>query len=194
MNILIACEFSGIMRDSFIAKDHNAISCDLIPSLRPGPHLQCNVIDLLNQGWDMMIAHPPCDRLLSSGALHWYKWQQSGDQQRAIEFYLTLWNAPIPKICIENPVGIMSTIIGKPQYIQPWQFGHMESKKTGLHLKRLPELVPTNNVYTEMMKLPKHIRESVHYESPGIKNGLTRSQRRAITYAGIANAMAEQWG
>lgn len=196
MRVLIACEFSGVVREAFRKRGHDAWSCDLIPSLDNSPyHLICDVLTILDQRWDMMIAFFPCDRLLGAGALHWKKWQASGEQQRAIEFALKLLNAPIDKIAAENPVGILSTVYRKPdQIIQPYQFGHMEQKKTCLWLNNLKKLVPTNDVYEEMMKLPKRERERVHHESPGIKNGLTRSQRRAICFPGWAEAFAEQWG
>jgi hypothetical protein len=196
MKVLVACEFSGVVREAFRKRGHDAWSCDLIPALDHSPyHLQCDVLTILEDGWDMLLAFFPCDRLLGAGALHWKKWRESGEQQRGISFALKLLNAPINKIAAENPVGILSTVYRKPdQYIQPWQFGHMEMKTTCLWLKNLPLLKPTNNVYAEMMKLPKRERERVHNESPGIRNGLTRSQRRAICFSGWADAMAEQWG
>jgi len=208
MRVLVACEFSGIVREAFRRLGHDAWSCDIVPALDGSPyHIQCDIRELLSEKfqrmgtysqvprqWDVLIGHPPCDRLLGAGSLHWPKWKASGEQDAAIEFFLWLWNAPVPKIAIENPVGIMTKRLFKPQYIDPWQFGHLESKKTGLWLKGLPELKPTKYVYTEMMKLPRHQRERVHYESPGVKNGLTRSQRRSIIFTGIADAMAAQWG
>jgi hypothetical protein len=194
MKVLVACEFSGIVRDSFLKRGHDAWSCDLVPSLKPGPHIQGNVLKILNDGWDVLIAHPPCDRLLVAGALHWKKWRASGEQQKAIKFFMRFAKARVPKVAIENPIGIMSTKWRKPdQVIQPYQFGHTEQKATCLWLIDLPKLVPTSNVYDEMMKLPKKEREKVHYESPGVRNGLTRSQRRSIFYQGFADAMAEQW-
>lgn len=197
MRVLVACEFSGIVREAFRKRGHDAWSCDLLPSTSPTYHLQFYVQDVLRYWpeWDLMIAHPPCDRLLVSGALHWKKWRESGEQQKAIEFFMWLWKVPIAKKCLENPVGIMSTVFREPdQYIQPWQFGHMETKKTGLWLDGLPKLVGTKNVYAEMMKLPARERNRVHHESPGVKNGLTRSQRRAVFFQGWGDAMAEQWG
>jgi hypothetical protein len=160
MKVLVACEFSGIVRDAFIKRGHDAWSCDLIPSHKPGPHIQGNVLQILNKGWDLLIAHPPCDRLLVAGALHWKKWQASGEQQKAIKFFMRFVTARVPKSGIENPIGIMSSKYRKPdQIIQPYQFGHTEQKATCLWLKGLPLLVSTNNVYAEMMKLPKRERE-----------------------------------
>lgn len=197
MNILVSCEMFGKVRDAFRAKGHNAYSCDLKADINNSPyHHRGDVIPFLNDSmWDMLIAFPPCDRLLVAGALHFEKWRASGEQQAGIEFFMLHANSKIPRIAIENPIGIMSTIWRKPdQIIHPWMFGHKETKKTCIWLKNLPKLVETNNVYEEMMKLSKAERERVHYESPGIKNGLTRSERRSITFQGIADAMAEQWG
>ncbi len=196
MRVLVACEFSGVVREAFRRRGHDAWSCDLIPALDSSPyHLQRDVLTLLGENWDLMIACFPCDRLLGAGALHWKKWQASGEQQRAIEFAMKLINAPIPRIAAENPGGILSTVYRKPdQIIQPYEYGTMEMKTTCLGLKGLKKLVPTNDVYEEMMKLPKRERERVHHESPGVKNGLTRSQRRAIFFPGWAEAMADQWG
>jgi hypothetical protein len=205
MKILIACEMSGVVRRAFRARGHEAYSCDLLPSLDNSPfHYAGDVLPWLGYGWDMLIAFPPCDRLLGAGARYWKKWQASGEQQKAIEFFMRFVNAPVPRIGIENPVGIMSSIWLKPdgtvkdgwtgQIVNPWMFGHMEQKKTCIWRKGLPELVATNNVYAEMMKLPRRERERVHFESPGKKNGLTRSQRRALTFEGLAEGMAEQWG
>lgn len=195
MRVLVACEFSGIVRDAFRRYGHDAWSCDMVPSLsdRHKHHIG-DVREIINDSWDLMIAHPPCDRLLSSGALHWKKWQQTGEQQKAIVFFMELALSPIPRIAMENPTGIMSSCWRKwDQRIQPYEFGHLEQKGTCLWLKNLPLLESTNNVYEEMMKLPKKDRERVHHESPGIKNGLTRSQRRSIFFPNIADAMAEQW-
>ena len=181
MNILIACEFSGIVRDAFIAKGHNAVSCDLEQTERLGPHRVENVkYDMLYDDWDLMIAHPPCTYLSISGA-RWWKDRQT-EQKEAIGFFMSLVNAPIERICIENPVGIMSTVYRKPnQYIQPWEHGHGETKKTGLWLKNLPKLKPSNIVDGRKPK--------IHYEPPGPN----RSKNRSRTYQGIADAMAEQW-
>lgn len=181
MNILIACEFSGIVRDAFIRKGHNAVSCDLLPTEKPGPHIIGDVMEHLEDGWDMMIAFPPCTHLAVSGA-RWFK-DKKEEQKKAIEFFLALVNAPIPKIAIENPVGIMSTRYRKPyQIIQPWQFGHGETKATCLWLQNLPKLEPTNIVEGR--------ENRIHRMSPGPNRGKERSR----TYQGIADAMAKQWG
>jgi hypothetical protein len=181
MKILIACEFSGEVRDALLRRGHITVSCDLLPSEVDGPHYQCDVIDLLNEQWDMMIAFPPCTHLAVSGA-RWFK-DKKYEQKLAADFFLELANAPIPKIAIENPIGIMSTVYRKPdQIIQPWMFGHGETKATCLWLKGLPKLKPTNVVEG---RCPR-----VHYESPGPD----RWKNRSRTLPGIAQAMAEQWG
>ena len=181
MKVLIACEFSGIVRDAFIARGHEAVSCDLLPTEKPGPHIQGDVLDILDNGWDTMIAFPPCTHLCVSGA-RWFK-SKHAEQKQAIKFFMSLATANIPKICIENPVGIMSTVWRKPdQYIQPWQFGHGETKKTGLWLKGLPLLEPTNIVPGREAR--------IHQMSPTKDRGRLRS----ITFQGIADAMAAQWG
>lgn len=181
MKVLIACEFSGIVRDAFIKIGHDVISCDLLPTEKQGPHYQGDVMNIINDGFDLMIAHPPCTYLAGSGA-RWWKDRQK-EQKEAIDFFMQLVNAPINKIGTENPVGIMSTVYRKPdQYIQPWEYGHGETKKTGLWLKNLPLLKPSNVVEGR--------KPSVHYEAPGPD----RQNNRSRTYAGIAGAMAEQWG
>lgn len=183
MRVLIACEFSGVVRDAFRARGHDAVSCDLLPTESPGPHLRCDVREILRDNWDLMIAHPPCTHLCVSGAPHWARKAESGVQNEALDFVRTLLDAPIPKIALENPVGIISTTIRKPtQYIQPWQFGHGETKKTGLWLVNLPMLRPT--------KVVSGRNPRVWMEPPGID----RWKRRSVTYSGIAEAMAEQWG
>lgn len=199
MRILVACEFSGIVRSAFRRQGHDAWSCDLPPALDGSPyHLKRDVLGHLGDGWDLMIAHPPCDRLLVSGALHWHKWrsrEMDFAQQRAIVFFMSLALAPIPRIAIENPKGIMNTVWRPPdQWIHPWQYGHMETKETCIWLKGLPCLMPTDDVHEAMMRLPPRKRNRVHHESPGVKNGLTRSQRRSIFFPGWADAMASQWG
>lgn len=191
MKVLVACEFSGVVREAFRRRGHMAYSCDLLPAL-DGPtkaHYQCSAehaIDNFGIAWDLIIAHPPCTYLAVSGA-RWFK-DRSEEQRKAIEFAEYLWWAGT-RVCIENPIGVLSTrsSLGKPaQIIHPWQFGHGETKATCLWLKGLPKLEPTNIVEG---RAPR-----VHYESPGIVNGLTRQQRRSITLQGIADAMAEQWG
>lgn len=188
MKVLIACEFSGIVRDAFIKRGHNAWSCDLLPTERPGPHIQGDVRDVIypNSGWDLMIAHPPCTHLAVSGA-RWFK-DKKVEQQMALAFVKQLLAAPIDKICLENPISIISTRIRKPdQIIQPWQFGHPETKSTCLWLKNLSSLV-----YTDVMD----IRNTNLTPSGQNKLGPspTRWKDRSRTYEGIATAMATQWG
>ena len=145
MKILVACEYSGVVRDTFIARGHEAISCDILPTEKEGPHYLGNVLDILHDGWDMMIAHPPCTHLAVSVA-KWFKYKQK-EQEEALGFVQVLLDAPIEKICLENPVSVISSKIRKPdQIIQPWQFGHAATKTTCLWLKNLPKLVPTNIV------------------------------------------------
>lgn len=144
MKILVACEFSGVVRDAFAARGHDAWSCDLLPTERPGQHIQGDVLDILGDGWDMMIAHPPCTHLAVSGARYFAEKRADGRQQAAVDFFMRLVNAPIERVAVENPVCIMSTLYRKPdQIIQPYQFGHPESKKTCLWLRGLPMLTPT---------------------------------------------------
>ena len=147
MRVLVACEYSGRVRDAFIAKGHDAWSCDLLPTDAPGPHFHCDVADILDNDWDLMIAHPPCTHLAVSGARHFAAKKASGLQDEALDFVRMLLNANIPKIALENPISIISSRIRKPdQIIQPWQFGHGETKATCLWLKNLPKLLPTNIV------------------------------------------------
>ena len=180
MKILVACEFSGLVRDAFTARGHDAWSCDLLPTEVPGQHIRGDVRDSLDCGWDMMLAFPPCTYLASSGARWWPG--RLVEQADALQFVRDLLAAPIPLIALENPVGIISTRIRKPdQIIQPWQYGHGEIKATCLWLKGLSKLVPTHVVAG---RVPR-----VHYESPGPD----RWRRRSRTLPGIARAMAEQW-
>ena len=183
MRVLIACEYSGKVRDAFISKGHNAMSCDILGTEKPGPHYKGDVRDILCDGWDMLIGFPPCTHLASSGA-RWFKEKQSdGRQQEGIDFFMLLANSGIPKIALENPVGIMSSRYRKPdQIIQPWQFGHGETKYTCLWLTGLPNLVPTNIVEG---------REPRMWKLPPSKD---RAKIRSETYQGIASAMADQWG
>jgi hypothetical protein len=147
MKVLIACEYSGTVRDAFTALGHEAMSCDLLPSDRPGNHYQGDVRDVLYDGWDLMIAHPPCTDLAVSGARHFSEKIADGRQQRALDFVRLLLDAPIEHIALENPISVISSKIRKPdQIIQPWQFGHGETKATCLWLKNLPSLVPTDIV------------------------------------------------
>lgn len=191
MKVLVACEYSGRVRDAFLRLGHDAISCDLLPSDTPGPHHQGDVLEILESGWDLMIAHPPCTDLAVSGARHFAAKIADGRQQRALNFVRLLLEAPIPRIALENPVSVISTKIRKPdQTIQPWMFGHPEQKATCLWLKALPPLRATNNVYEHMLSLPKQERERVHRMGPSVD----RWKLRSTTYQGIADAMAEQWG
>ena len=182
LRILVACEFSGRVREAFRKLGHDAWSCDLLPSDDNSPyHIQGDVLEHLNDGWDIMIAHPPCTHLAVSGA-RWFKDKQV-EQAEALEFVQKLLDAPIPKIALENPISIISSKIRKPnQIIQPWQFGHGETKSTCLWLKNLPELQPTDIVSG---------RENKVWRMPPSEE---RWKLRSITYQGIANAMANQWG
>ena len=180
MNILVACEYSGIVRSAFVALGHNAWSCDLLPTEIPGQHYQGDVRDLLKEQWDLMIAHPPCTHLAVSGARYFYRKQ--AEQAEALEFVRLLMGAPIEHIAIENPISVISSRIRKPdQIIQPWQFGHGETKATCLWLKNLPKLQPSNIVEGR--------EQRVHKMPPSPE----RWKERSRTYQGIANAMAAQW-
>lgn len=181
MKVLVACEFSGTVRDAFLARGHEAMSCDLLPTDVEGPHYQGDVRDVISPEWDLMVAHPPCTHLAVSGA-RWFKEKQS-EQAEALDFVRLLLAAPIPRIALENPISIISSRIRKPdQIIQPWQFGHGETKATCLWLKNLPPLMATAVVEGREAK--------VHHMPPGPD----RWKKRSVTYPGIAQAMAEQWG
>lgn len=183
MKVLVACEFSGVVRDAFVRNGHYAMSCDLLPTETPGNHYQGDIRDLLtnNKDWDLMIAHPPCTHLAVSGA-RWFR-DKADEQAEALDFVRYLMAAPIPRICIENPVSIISSRIRKPdQSIQPWQFGHGEVKRTCLWLKNLPRLHPTEIVDGREAR--------VHRMPPGPD----RWRERSRTFQGIADAMANQWG
>ena len=184
MKVLVACEYSGVVREAFSQRGHDATSCDLLPTEIPGKHIQGDVLEVIKQEqFDLMIAHPPCTDLAVSGA-KWFKEKRAdGRQQRALEFVQQLLDAPIPMIALENPVSVISTYIRKSdQYVQPWMFGHGETKRTGLWLKGLPLLRPTNIVEG---------REQKVWKMPPSEN---RWKDRSRTYQGIADAMAEQWG
>ncbi len=182
MRVLVACEFSGIVREAFSMNGHEAWSCDLLETEIPGRHIKGDVLKVLKrETWDLMIAHPPCTHLAVSGARWWIGKRK--EQREAMEFVFALMAAPVPRICLENPVSIISTLMRKPdQIIHPWQFGHGETKATCLWLKGLPHLVPTNLVEGREAR--------VHRLSPS-KN---RWRERSRTFIGIAKAMAEQWG
>lgn len=185
MRVLIACEYSGRVREAFRARGHDAWSCDLLPSEDDSPHhMQGDVMGLfLGRPWDLMIAHPPCTHLAASGARHFEAKRADGRQQEAIGFFLALARAPVPLIAIENPVCVMSSVWRKPdQVLHPWQYGHGETKATCLWLKGLPPLIPTDIVEGREPR--------VHRMPPGPN----RWKERSRTYQGIANAMADQWG
>jgi site-specific DNA-cytosine methylase len=181
MKVLVACEYSGTVRDAFLRAGHDAMSCDILPTDSAGPHYQGDVRDILGDGWDLMIAHPPCTHLAVSGA-RWFK-DKVTEQAEALDFVRLLMAAPIERIAIENPVSIISSKIRKPdQIIQPWQYGHGETKATCLWLKNLPKLTPTDVVEG---------RDNRIHRMPPSPD---RWKLRSTTYAGIAQAMAEQWG
>jgi hypothetical protein len=193
MRVLVACEYSGAVRDAFAALGHDAMSCDLLPTESPGPHYQGDVRDVLGDGWDLMVAHPPCTYLSVSG-MHWTTrgLRDPALTEEALEFVRLLMGADIPRIAIENPVSVISTRIRKPdQTIQPWMFGHAETKATCLWLKGLLKLVPTHvrggDLFTEAA--PEQLENRVHRMPPGPN----RWKERSRTYPGIAKAMAEQW-
>lgn len=192
MNILVACEESQAVTSEFRKLKHDAFSCDIDPCSGGHPewHLQGDVRKYLKFNWDMVIAFPPCTHLASSGARHFAAKRADGRQQEGIEFFKLFTQLDCARVAIENPVGIMSTHYRKPdQIIQPWQFGHTESKATCLWLKGLPLLVPTKNVKEEMMLLPKSKRTRVHFMSPGPE----RARLRSKTYKNIAEQIALQW-
>lgn len=182
MKVLVACEFSGTVRDAFLNRGHDVISCDLLDTEKQGPHIKADVRDVARvQKWDLMIAHPPCTHLAVSGA-RWFK-NKKQEQEEALEFVRFLLECDIPMIALENPISIISSKIRKPdQIIQPWQFGHGETKATCLWLKNLPKLIPTGVVSG---------RESRIHKMPPSPD---RWKERSRTFQGIADAMAQQWG
>lgn len=196
MRVLVACEYSGVVRDAFIALGHDAMSCDILPTDAPGPHHQGDVREVLEDGWDLMIAHPPCTYLTNSGVTWLHRdptrWQSLDE---AAAFFRLLLKAPIPRIAIENPImhKYAKERIGgakQSQVIQPWMFGHLEQKATCLWLKNLPLLQPTLKVKADMQKLPKNEQQRLHYLPPS----KDRWKLRSTTFKGIAEAMAQQWG
>ena len=203
MKILVACEYSGIVRDAFTAKGHDVTSCDLLPTERPGKHYEGDVYDILYQDdWEMMIAHPDCTYLCSSG-LHWNNKIEGRAQKTedALEFITDLWTCGIPKICLENPVGCIHTrlkFMPRPQYIQPYNFGEDASKKTGLWLKGLRPLRATKQIEGRKVKKNGRIYRRWSNQTDSGQNNLgpskTRGKDRSLTYQGIADAMAKQWG
>jgi hypothetical protein len=193
MRVLVACEFSGVVRDAFIKRGHDAMSCDLLPTERQGPHYQGDVFDIIHDDWDLMIAHPPCTFLTNAGAVHYYGKKAKNVERRkkkgleAKDFFMGLYNSPIPRICIENPNPLkMFKLPLHSQTIQPFQYGHPFSKRTLLWLKNLPLLKPTNIMEeVQSTKVPGNWFN---------KGGKDRQKNRAKTFQGIADAMAEQWG
>jgi hypothetical protein len=190
MRVLVACEFSGVVREAFRKLGHEAVSCDLLPTEVPGPHYQGDVFDIVDDGWDLMIAHPPCTHLACSGAKHFAQKRADGRQQQGIDLFMAFTQVNIPRWCIENPVGIMSTHYRKPdQIVQPWMFGDSYQKTTCLWLKGLPLLAPTNIVDKgEFVTTPSGKKLPKWYSD-------NKSQKnRSKTFPGIAEAMAAQWG
>ena len=191
MRVLVACEFSGLVRDAFIERGHDAVSCDILPTEQPGPHIQGDVLEILDDGWDLMIAHPPCTHLAVSGA-RWFK-DKVEEQKEALDFVRALLDAPIPHIALENPVSVISTQIRKPdQIVQPYWFGDEATKTTCLWLKNLPLLEPSNMVG----KGERHITKSGRslpkwYNLPPSPD---RAKIRGTTFPGFAKAMSVQWG
>jgi len=196
MKVLVACEYSGVVRDAFIRAGHEAMSCDLLPTDSPGPHYQGDVFDVTGEGWDLMIAHPPCTYLCSSG-LHW-NGRVSGRAEKteaALEFVRKLMAVPIRRWAIENPHGRIGTAIRKAdQTIQPWQFGHDASKATALWLNELPLLRPTEVVAPRMVDGRPRWANQTNSGQNRLGPSPDRWKLRAETYVGIADAMAEQWG
>lgn len=215
MRVLVACEFSGVVRDAFAARGHDAWSCDLRPTLAPGNHLQCDVLGVLDQGWDLMVAHPPCTHLALS-ANRWLGGRRR-ETREAVDFAVALMEAPIPRVAVENPTGVLSTAVAKPdQVIQPYDFGDNASKKTCLWLWGLPQLRPTLRIAPRLVccgrVLPNEITgmlcpvcngffkpvqrwgNQLDVGNDNTPNTKRRSEIRSITYPGIAAAMASQWG
>jgi len=196
MRVLIACEYSGAVRDAFIRAGHDAMSCDLLATEVAGPHYQGDVRDVIGDGWDLMVAHPPCTYLCSSG-LHWNKRRPERAQQtaEALDFVRMLLAAPIERIALENPIGCISTQVRKPtQTIQPWQFGHDASKATCLWLKNLAPLTPTQTIAPRMVDGRKRWANQTDSGQNRLPPSADRWKIRSETYQGIADAMAAQWG
>ena len=195
MKVLVACEYSGIVRDAFTSKGHDAWSCDILPTESPGNHFQGDILEHLDKGWDLMIAQPPCTHLAVSGA----RWFTEGKkpwslQEEALNFVRKLLDAPIDKIALENPVSVISTKIRKPnQIIQPFEYGHDVTKRTCLWLKNLPNLKPTKIVKPDIVLVNGKKMSRMHYESFKLPSK-ERSKVRSKFYTGIAEAMADQWG
>jgi hypothetical protein len=196
MKVLIACEFSGTVRDAFTKLGHDAWSCDLEDTLTLGNHYKGDMFDIVNDGWDLIIAHPPCTHLAVSGARHFEKKRADGRQQQGIDFFMRVMNIDVPRLAVENPIGIMSTLYRKPnQIIQPWEYGHKTTKATCLWLKGLPLLKPTNIVEKgEFVTFPSGKRMSKWYADSAKHSPKERERIRNKTFQGIADAMAKQWG
>ena len=196
MRVLVACEYSGTVRDAFIRAGHEAMSCDLLPTEVPGPHYQGDVTDVINDGWDLMIAHPPCTYLSVSG-MHWTTRGLRDPKltEDALDFARLLMDAPIERVAVENPVSIISSRIRKPdQVVQPWMFGHDASKKTCLWLKNLSPLVPTGLIEPRLIDGRKRWGNQTDSGQNRLSPSKDRWKIRSKTYNGIAQAMAEQWG
>lgn len=196
MRVLVSCEYSGTVRDAFIRAGHDALSCDLLPTDAPGLHYQGDVMDVIGDGFDLMVAHPPCTYLSVSG-MHWTTRGLRDPQLTtdALEFVRQLLDAPIPRIAIENPVSIISSQIRKPdQIIQPWMFGHDASKKTCLWLKGLPMLTPTKTIAPRMVNGKPRYANQTDSGQNRLAPSADRWKIRSETYSGIADAMAQQWG
>jgi site-specific DNA-cytosine methylase len=196
MKVLIACEFSGTVRQAFAKLGHDAWSCDLEPTQTEGNHYQGDMFDIINDGWDLIIAHPPCTHLAVSGARHFEKKRADGRQQQGIDFFMRVVNINVPKLAVENPIGIMSTLYKKPdQIIQPFQYGHGTTKATCLWLKGLPLLKPTNIVDKgEVVTFASGKRMSKWFYESSQLPPKERERMRNKTFQGIADAMADQWG
>jgi site-specific DNA-cytosine methylase len=201
MKVLVACEFSGVVRDAFAIRGHDAWSCDLLPTEAPGQHIQGDVLRHLDEGWDLMIAHPPCTDLAISGA-RWFRAKREDDRQaQSVAFFMRIVTAPIPKICVENPVSIMSTVYRAPdQIIHPYYFGDEQSKTTCLWLKHLHPLIHAEEeelFYHKTHVKPRFVvspRTHERFAEWAWKTGGGSGKKRSVTYPGIARAMAEQWG
>ena len=196
MRVLIACEYSGTVRDAFLRLGHDAMSCDLLPTEKSGPHYQGDVLNIISLGWDLMIAHPPCTYLSVSG-MHWTTRGLRDPQltEQALDFVRQLLNAPIERIALENPVSIISTRIRQPdQIVQPYEYGHDASKKTCLWLKNLPPLKPTDYIQPRIIEGKKRWSNQTNTGQNRLSPSPDRWKHRSATYSGIASAMAEQWG
>lgn len=195
VRVLVSCECSGVVRDAFRRRGFDAVSCDIKPSESPGPHYQGDVFDIIGDGWDAMIAHPPCTYLCVSG-LHWNKrrpWRTLLTEE-AVVFAKRIWESQVKRVCMENPVGLLSSRIGRPsQYVQPYEFGDDASKKTGLWLRGLPNLIGTSYVQPRIVNGKKRWANQTDSGQNNLPPSPGRAASRSKTYAGIAEAMADQW-